>query len=137
MRHAGIAASARPQISPDSADGYLQVHDQGPTQADVTEGSGGVWERLHYDWSDPHRIVMTTTDSNLWGGRSGHVYLLTRQPDERISVDATVIREGVNLKGRLHAILLSTRGKRVLGSALAKTVEAVEARNYQPRQAES
>ena len=23
------------------------------TEADVTEGSGGVWERLHYDWSDP------------------------------------------------------------------------------------
>jgi hypothetical protein len=61
----------------------------------------------------------------------------TRQPDERTSVDATVIREGINLKGRRHAILLSTRGKRVLGSALAKTVEAVEARNYRPRQAES
>jgi hypothetical protein len=125
------------KIFPNSADGYLKVHDQGPTHADVTEGSGGVWERLHYDWSDPRRIVMTTTDSNLWGGRSGHVYTLTRQPDGRTSVDATVIREGKNLKGRMLAILLSTGGKRVLASALAKTVKAIEARNYQPRQAQS
>jgi hypothetical protein len=40
-------------------------------QADVTEGSGGIWERLHYDWSDPNRVVLTTSDSNVWGGASG------------------------------------------------------------------
>jgi hypothetical protein len=44
------------------ADGYLKVHDQGPVEADVTEGSNGAWEGLHYAWSDPHRITMTTTD---------------------------------------------------------------------------
>ena len=49
------------------------------SQADVTEGSGGIWERLHYDWSDPNRVVLTTTDSNVWGGRSGHTYTLTGQ----------------------------------------------------------
>jgi hypothetical protein len=123
----------RSKIFPNSADGYLKVHHLGPSEADVTEGSGGVWERLRYDWSDPHRIVMTTTDSNLWGGRSGHVYTLTPKPDGRIDVDAVVVREGKNLKGRLLAILLSTGGKRVLASALAKTVKAIEARNYQPR----
>ena len=52
----------------------------GPDQADVTERSAGIWERLHYDWSDPHRVVLTTTDSNVWGGGSGHTYTLTRQP---------------------------------------------------------
>jgi hypothetical protein len=31
---------------------------------------------------------------------------------------------------------LATGGKRVLASALAKTVKAIEARNYQPRQAQ-
>jgi hypothetical protein len=43
----------RSKLFPNSADGYLKVHDQGPSQADVTEGSNGIWERLHYDWSDP------------------------------------------------------------------------------------
>jgi hypothetical protein len=46
-------------------------------------------------------------------------------------VDAVVVREGKNLKGRLLAIVLSTGGKRVLGKALAKTVKAIEARDYQ------
>jgi len=32
---------------------------------DVTEGSGGIRERLRYDWSDPRRIVMVTTDSSV------------------------------------------------------------------------
>ena len=36
-----------------------------------TEGSGGIWERLQYDWSDPNHVVLTTTDSNTWGGASG------------------------------------------------------------------
>ncbi len=35
-----------------STDGYLKVHEKGSTYADVTEGSRGIWERLHYDWSD-------------------------------------------------------------------------------------
>jgi hypothetical protein len=32
-----------------SADEYLNVHHRGRSGADVTEGSGGIWERLHYD----------------------------------------------------------------------------------------
>jgi len=71
----------RSQLFGNSADEYLKVHDRGATNADVTEGSGGVWERLHYDWSDPNHVVMKTTDSNMWGGDSGHVYNFTRNPD--------------------------------------------------------
>jgi hypothetical protein len=56
---------------------------RGPSDADVTEGSGGVWERLHYDWSDGTHAVMKTTDANLWGVRSGHTYTFTRRPVTR------------------------------------------------------
>ena len=121
----------RSKIWGNSADGYLTVHSQGPAEADVTEGSAGIWERLHYDWSDPRRIVMTTTDSNVWGGRSGHTYTLTPRPDGTTDVDAVIVREGKNLKGRMLAVLLSTGGKRVLAKALASSVTAIEARNYQ------
>jgi hypothetical protein len=119
----------RSELFGNSSDEYLKVHDQGPDWADVTEGSGGVWERLSYDWSDPNRVVMTTTDSNLWGGRSGHTYTFTRNADGTTDLDAVVIREGKNLKGRLLATLLRFGGKRVLGKALDNTVKAVEARN--------
>ena len=121
----------RSKIFPNSADGYLKVHSQGPTEADVTEGSVGIWERLHYDWSDPHRITLTTTDSNLWGGHSSHTYTLTPRPDGGTDVDAVVVREGKNLKGRLLEILVVIGGKRFLDQALGNTVKAIEARNNQ------
>ena len=108
---------------------YLEVHDQGPDHADVTEGSGGIWERLHYDWSNPDRVVMTTTDSNIWGGASGHTYTLRPQPDGTTEVDVVVVREGKNFRGRVLGLGLGVIGKRYLGKALGKTVKAIEARN--------
>ena len=72
---------------------------------------------------------MTTTDSNLWGGHSGHSYTLTRQGDGTTDVDVVVVREGKNLKGRALGLLLVVAGKRVLGKELDKTVKAIEARN--------
>ena len=119
----------RRELFGNSADGYLKVHAQGATDADVTEGSSGIWERLHYDWSDPGRVVLTTTDSNTWGGRSGHTYTFIRLPDGRTRVDVVVVREGKNLKERLLEGVVAIGGKRVLGKAFAKTIRAVEARN--------
>ena len=120
----------RKELFPYSADDYLEVHDQGPGEADVTEGSGGVWERLHYDWSDPNRVVMTTTDSNVWGGDSSHTYTFARQPNGTTDVDVVVIREGKNFKGRLLGSVLGIIGKGRLRKALGTTVKAIEARNY-------
>jgi hypothetical protein len=120
-----------------SADGYLKVHSQAPHAADVTEGSGGVWERLRYDWSDPNRVVLTTTDSNVWGGASGYVYTLTRRPDGTTEVAVVNVREGKNLKGRVLALVLGTVGKRLLVKEFEKTVKAIEARSYAPSPADS
>ena len=83
----------RSELFPNSGDDDLKVHDKGPSSADVTEGSSGVWERLHYDWSDPNHVVLTTTDSNTWGGASGHTYTLIRQADGTTDVAVVVVRE--------------------------------------------
>jgi hypothetical protein len=112
-----------------TSDELLKVHEQGPEFADVTEGTRGAWERLRYDWSDPHRVVMKTVDSNLWGGTSGHVYTITRNDQGTTDVDAVVVREGKNAKGRVTGLLLGTVAKGALARALANTVKAVEARN--------
>ncbi|RVW07238.1 hypothetical protein EGT67_22010 [Prescottella agglutinans] len=119
----------RGELFGNSSDNYLEVHHQGPHDADVTEGSSGIWERLHYDWADPHHVVMTTTDSNLWGGASGHTYTLTQEPTGGTDVDVVVVRDGKNLRGRLLAGVLGMFGSRVLGKELKKSVEAIEARN--------
>jgi hypothetical protein len=66
----------------------------------VTEGSGGVWERLHRANADG------TTD-----------------------LDAVVVREGKNLKGRTLALLFTLGGRRVLAKALHNTVRAIDARS--------
>ena len=119
----------RAELFENSADGYLEVHDQGPNEADFTEGSSGIWERLHYDWSDPNRVVLTTTDSNAWANTPSHTYTFNRQPDGTTEVDYVVVREGKNLKGRLLGIVLRTVGKGRLESAFEKAVKAIEARN--------
>lgn len=118
----------RSKLFKNSADDDLKVHDQGPTEADVTEGSAGIWERLHYDWSDPNRVVLTTTDSNIWGGNSGHTYTLARQPDGTTDIDYVVVREGKNLRGRVLGIVVGTIGKGSLEKAFGNAVKAIEAR---------
>jgi len=119
----------RSKLFGNSADQYLKVHHRGRSQAEVTEGSGGIWERLHYDWSDPHRVVLTTTDSNVWGGASGHTYTFTPRPDGMTDIDVVVVRDGKNLKGRMLGFVLGTIGKRVLEKAFENSVKAIEVRN--------
>jgi len=119
----------RSKVFGNSADSYLKVHSQGGSQADVTEGSGGIWERLHYDWSNPNHVVLTTTDSNIWGGASGHTYNFTRRPDSKTDIDVDVVRDGKNLKGSFFAFVLKTVGRSVLEKAFENSVKALEARN--------
>lgn len=119
----------RSKIFENSTDDELEVHSQGPTEADVTEGSHGIWERLRYDWSDPNRVVLTTTDSNTWGGNSGHTYVLSRGSDGKTVVDYTVVRDGKTLKGKLLGVVVDTVGKSRLKKAFDGTIKAIEARD--------
>jgi hypothetical protein len=123
----------RAKLFGNSADDYLKVHSRGRSQADVTEGSGGIWERLNYDWSDPNHVVLTTTDSNTWGGASGHTYAFTRRSDGTTDIDVIVVREGKNFKGWVLGLVLGTIGKRVLEKAFENSVKAIEARNSASR----
>ena len=118
----------RSEIFGNTDDSRLKVHDQGPDWADVTEGKGPAWERLRYDWSDPNRIRMTT-DSNTWGGASGHTYTFDRRADGTTGVDVVVVREGKNFKGRAIGAVLGLLGKRFFSGQFEKTVKAIEARH--------
>jgi hypothetical protein len=113
-----------------SADEDLKVHDERPGHADVTEGSGGVWERLSYDWTDPNLVVARTTDSNIWGGRSGHTYRFTRNADGTTEINYVVVRQGKNAKGRFFGVLLGTVARSKLVKAFRSSIKAVEARDY-------
>jgi len=118
----------RSKLFANSADQSLKVHHLGQTQADVTEGSKGIWERLYYDWTNPNHVVLTTVDSNVWGGMSGHTYTFARLPDGATNIDVAVVREGKNFRGRVLAFVLRTIGKRVVEKSFDKSLKAMEAR---------
>ena len=129
---AGITTSSRAvELFPNSADDQLEVHDKSPDHADVTEGGKGNWERLHYDWSDPNRVLMTTTDSNVWGNGTRSRPTRSRPsptgpPTWTWSSYATARTSRDGFLG----VVLATVGKGVLQKALDQTVKAIEARNY-------
>ena len=119
----------RNKVFSNSADDDLVVHSVHGTTADVTEGSGGVWERLQYDWSDPNRVVLKTTDSNTWSNASGYTYTFPRSSDGKTNVHVDIVRQGKTFKGRFLALVLGTVGKGVLKKSFVNSVQAIEARN--------
>jgi hypothetical protein len=122
----------RSEVWTNSKPEFLVVHDRGDTWADVTEGSkagGAIWERLRYDWSNPTDIVLTTTDSNIWGPGSGHRYTLAQTTDGATSVYAVIVRNGSNFKGRLIGALLVVLGTTFIRKNLRATLRAIEARS--------
>ncbi|HTU44815.1 MAG TPA: hypothetical protein VMF91_07125 [Bryobacteraceae bacterium] len=118
----------RAKLFANSADSYLKVHYLGSDHADVTEGSAGIWERLHYDWSNHNQVVLTTTDSNVWSSHSGHIYTFTRKSDGSTDVDLVTVREGKNFRGWALGLLLRTVGRGVLQRAFEGSVKGIEAR---------
>jgi hypothetical protein len=123
----------RSKLFGNSSDEYMKVHNLSGTQADVTEGSSGVWERLLYDWSDPNHVVLKTTDSNTWGGASGHTYNFARRPDGKTDIEVVVVRDGKNLKGWVLGLVVGTIGKSVLEKAFVNSVKAIETRSAAAR----
>ena len=119
----------RSKLFANSADEYLKVHYLGRSEADVTEGSRGIWERLYYDWSDPNCAVLTTTDSNVWECGSSYTYTFTRQANGPTDIDARVAREGKNFKGWALCLLLRTFGRDFLTRAFQYAIKAIEAQN--------
>ena len=120
----------RSKIFGNSADDDLKVYDQGPGHADVKEGSGGVWERLSYDWTDPNHLVASTTDSNTWGGppvtRTGSRATPMAPPTSTTSSCA----KARTSKGKFLGVVLGSVGKSKLVKAFQNSVKAVEAQAY-------
>jgi hypothetical protein len=118
----------RSKVFSNSVDDYLLVHRPRSTVADLAEGSGGLWERLHYDWSNPSRVVLHTTDANVWSNESGYTYTFPAGPDGRTGVQVVIVRKGKTAKGRGLALVLGTVGRGVLKKSFVKSIDAIEAR---------
>ena len=119
----------RAKLFPNSADDDLQVHDRAPTMP-TSPGLEGTWERLNYDWSDPHKIVLRTTDSNAWANSSTHTYSLTPRSDGRTDIDLVVVPPRQELEGAFLRCRVHRHREELLGEGFHTTVKAIEAQNY-------
>jgi hypothetical protein len=105
---------------------YYEVHAVQATSAEVTEGSaffGGVWERAHYDWSQPDDITITVQASNAFASGSFWKYHITAGENGGSHIDFTLHRVGKNLKGRVLATLLRVFGRRIFRQDLDQTLK--------------
>ena len=79
---------------------HMTIHDRGETWADVTEGNPWgpwlVWERLHYDWSQPDSVRGTVIESNLFKPGSTWEIRATPDADRGSRVEILAVR---NLRG--------------------------------------
>jgi hypothetical protein len=109
---------------------HFILHKLGANEADVMEGSkvfGGVWERLHYDWSKPGIVELRTTDSNIWANGSGWHYNLEKADDgSGTLITARVTRYPRSKKGYLLLILLGSIGRPLIKRSFRKTLQAIE-----------
>jgi hypothetical protein len=99
-------SSARADTWPSIDADHFEVHDLGPTWAEVTEGTAAAWERSRYEWDESAgRVVVTTHESKVLGP-GGWVFQLTPLADGDTRVDVELTRRPTRLKQRLLASLL-------------------------------
>lgn len=118
----------RAEIWGNSSDGLLQVHEQGDTWAEVTEGSdvaGGIWQRYRYDWSTPGHVRLDVLDGNAWGAGSSWTYDV-RPTDTGCHVDLVIVRKPTTTKGRLLEPFLLLGGGPYFRRDLRRTLSRLE-----------
>ena len=117
----------RSRIWGNSSDSLLQVHSQGDTWADVTEGSrgAGIWQRYRYDWGTPGRVLLTVLESNAFGPGSSWTYEI-RPTESGCRVDLVIIRNPTTTKGRLVEPFLWLGGGFYFGRDLRRTMRRLE-----------
>jgi hypothetical protein len=114
----------RPEVFRNLDPRFYRVHSVGNTSAEVTEGSsfaGGVWERVHYDWSQPNTVVIQVLEGNTFG--PGSVWLYRIEPtSDGAHIHFELRRSPNSLKGWLLAALLSVVGARAFRADLDATL---------------
>ena len=116
----------RPDLWPNLDDKYYELHDLGPTWADVTEGTdvlGGVWARERYDWSEPGIVRLTLVEAIDFRPGTEIVYRITARPDGGCHVAVDFQRIAASLRGRVVGIGVQLGGARRFAADLRVTLE--------------
>ena len=121
----------REEIWGNSDPGHFVVHDRGATWAEVTEGSstGGVWQRLRYDWSVPDEVTLDVLDSNAFGAGSRWTYRVESDGAGGCLVDLTIVRVPSTTKGKVLDALLGLGGSVYFGRDLRRSLRRMDGRS--------
>jgi hypothetical protein len=114
----------RPNVFANLDPRFYRVHAVGDTWAEVTEGSafaGGVWERVRYDWSEPHTVRIQVLDGNAFGRGSSWLYQVEPKP-AGAHIHFELRRVPRSPKGRVLAGVLALVGARVFRADLQATL---------------
>jgi hypothetical protein len=118
----------------------LEVHAQGETSADVTEGTsagfGDNWERCDYDWSEPGSVKATVKESNVYAVPGSSWEVKATPADSGSLVEMIWTREfRRNARGLIFGAAFRLLGERIFtkyGRDIPKNVEKVEAAAQPP-----
>ena len=119
----------RPELWPNIDPNYYKVHQISDSSADVTEGSRSVWERTHYDWSEPGKVRIRVEDSNAFRPGSYWLYSVEPQPAGGSHVHLELLRIPRNVKGFFLSALFTVAGRRIFEHFLDDTLHRVELRS--------
>jgi hypothetical protein len=125
----------RAEIFPAVSVAKLEVHAQGETTADVTEGTragiGDNWERCDYDWSKPGSVTATVTESNVYAVPGSSWEIKATANDGGSRVEMIWIREfRHSARGRIFGTAFRLLGDRLFnkyGRDIVENLEKVEA----------
>ena len=121
-------SDARLALWPNIDREHYEVHELSGTTAEVTEGSRGVWERSHYDWSRPGTVRIEVVDSNAFKPGSWWMYLVETRPQGGSRVHLEFQRDPRNAKGFLLSSVLSVAGHKIFSDFLGETLRRLERR---------
>jgi hypothetical protein len=125
----------RAEIFPAVSVPKLEVHSQGETSADVTEGTtagfGDNWERCDYDWSRAGSVVATIKESNVYAVPGSSWEIKATAEDGGSRVEMIWIRDFQgNARGRIFGTAFRFLGNRIFnkyGRDILENLENLEA----------
>jgi hypothetical protein len=115
----------RPELWPNLDARYFELHDQGHTWAEVTEGTdvlGGVFARERYDWSEPGRVTLRLVASPDFRAGTSIDYHVTDRPGGGCHVAVDFQRIATSPKGRLVGLVVQLAGARRFAADLRETL---------------
>ena len=116
----------RPELWPNLDLKFYQLHESGPTWAEVTEGTdvlGGIWGRERYDWSQPGLVTIRLLDAIDFRPGTITEYRVTSSADGGCHVAVDFERKATSVRGRFVGVVVQLTGVRRFGQDLRVTLD--------------